>query len=111
MAANDVHSQQPLLFIQPSSTGHQGFLNFAGSLIPNIGHSHPQFVNTNSETGAMSDEVQRYAVMFNQLLAIPQTETQEQTATPEEELISGLQQFIDPNASGTDENSKYKEAK
>ncbi|XP_065370841.1 serine/threonine-protein kinase Wnk-like isoform X2 [Calliphora vicina] len=80
--SNDVPTQQPLLYIQPSGAGQQGFINFAGSFIPNTGqsaHTQQQIVNTNSQTAAMSAAAQGYTVMFNPQLTMP-TQTQHSAA-------------------------------
>lgn len=69
---NDIPTQQPLLYIQPSASGQQSFINFTGGFLPNAGHAphaYPQIVNANSQTAAMS-AAQGYTVMFNPQLAM-----------------------------------------
>lgn len=91
-AANDVPTQQPLLYIQPSSAGQQGLINFPGGFIPNTGNPQQQIVNTNSQAAAMSAAAQGYTVMFNPQLAMmsqtqqihPQQQHQPQT-TPQQQ--------------------------
>ncbi|KNC28253.1 hypothetical protein FF38_05192 [Lucilia cuprina] len=86
--ANDVPTQQPLLYIQPSGVSQQGFINFAGSFIPNTAqssHTQQQIVNTNSQTAAMSAAAQGYTVMFNPQLTMS---TQSQNAATLQQHIS-----------------------
>ncbi|XP_037814486.1 putative uncharacterized protein DDB_G0271606 [Lucilia sericata] len=87
--SNDVPTQQPLLYIQPSGAGQQGFINFAGSFIPNTAqssHTQQQIVNTNSQTAAMSAAAQGYTVMFNPQLTMS-TQAQN-TATLQQHISS-----------------------
>lgn len=81
ISATDVPTQQPLLYIQPTAAGQQGFVNFGGSFIQNVGHSQQQIINTNSQTAAMSAAAQGYTVMFNPQLTM-QTPSQHASTSP-----------------------------
>ncbi|XP_061391221.1 serine/threonine-protein kinase Wnk-like [Musca vetustissima] len=84
-----VHTQQPMLYIQPTTINQQGYINLTSGFMPPpfgsvgsmAGHGYPHFqqqhsmFNTNVQTtAAMSG----YAVMLNPQLAMQQQQAQQQ---------------------------------